>query len=250
MELDLQTIIVILVALTLGGLSKSITGIGLPMIAIPIMSSFIGMQNAVLVMVLPGIVSNLWMMIAYRDQMKLLKSQWVYLAAGIVGGAIGAWVLVHVSERVLLFALAGWTFVALAFSIFKPTALLKPGVGKVLAPVAGLVGGVSQGALGISAPAVATYAYSLQLEPRGYVYAVSVAFLLFGGAQALAFIQLGLYTHERLVGGMIALVPLFVTIPVGIWLSKFISRKAFNVIIIVMLVMMNAKLIYDAIHAT
>jgi uncharacterized membrane protein YfcA len=52
------TLLVILFALSLGSFVKGVTGTGLPQIAIPVMASLLGVEHAVVVMAIPGVLSN------------------------------------------------------------------------------------------------------------------------------------------------------------------------------------------------
>ena len=60
-ELAWDAWLVIVLALVAGGLTKGLTGLGLPGIAVPIMAIFLGVETAVMVMVLPTLATNLWL---------------------------------------------------------------------------------------------------------------------------------------------------------------------------------------------
>ena len=58
-ELAWQELLIIAVALGVGGATKGLTGLGLPMVAVPVMAGFLGVERAVLIMILPVLVLNL-----------------------------------------------------------------------------------------------------------------------------------------------------------------------------------------------
>ena len=53
-------LVVIVVAIGVGAFVKGVTGTGLPQIAIPVMAAVIGVERAVIIMAIPGILSNGW----------------------------------------------------------------------------------------------------------------------------------------------------------------------------------------------
>ena len=64
--MDPQALVVIVTAIALGSLIKGVTGSGLPQIAIPVMAIFIGVEHSVVVMAIPGMVSNAWLIWRFR----------------------------------------------------------------------------------------------------------------------------------------------------------------------------------------
>ena len=58
-NLDFQTVIIMIVAFALGGLVKGATGAGSPVIAIPVLTVFFDAKLAVAIMAVPNLFSNL-----------------------------------------------------------------------------------------------------------------------------------------------------------------------------------------------
>jgi hypothetical protein len=55
-------------ALALGGFVKGVAGAGMPIVAIPVLASFLDVQSAVAVMVLPVIVTNVMQVVRFRGE--------------------------------------------------------------------------------------------------------------------------------------------------------------------------------------
>ena len=64
--IDLQTLIIVGLAFAIGGILKGATGVGAPLIAVPVMTSFVDIRFAVAVFVVPNLVINLIQSIIYR----------------------------------------------------------------------------------------------------------------------------------------------------------------------------------------
>ena len=56
---DSQTIIIVGLAFVLGGILKGATGIGAPLIAVPLMTSFYDVRFSVAVFIMPNLVTNI-----------------------------------------------------------------------------------------------------------------------------------------------------------------------------------------------
>ena len=64
--IDLQTMVIVGVAFAMGGILKGATGAGAPLIAVPVMTSFVDISFAVAVFVVPNLVTNLIQSVIYR----------------------------------------------------------------------------------------------------------------------------------------------------------------------------------------
>jgi uncharacterized membrane protein YfcA len=242
----LEAYVVIFIAIAVGSFGKAVTGFGLPLIAIPVMAPFIGVETAVVTMVIPSTVSNIWLVWTHRRQAKAVDGLWPTLAAGACGIFAGTWILSSLDERALSLILAGWIALYLLSLAVRGGIRIPAKQSRYFSPPVVLVAGSVQGATGIAGPIVAPFFHAFRLEPTAYVFVISVVFLVFGFAQFAAMSSFGLFTTERIVGGLIALVPVVIATPFGIRLSRRISRRAFDVCIIVILVAMGLRLVWRA----
>lgn len=240
-----SSIVVVMLALAAGSFVKGITGMGLPLIGVPVIASFLGVEHAVVVMVIPGIVTNAWLLWIHRAQAAAARNLPALLVAGTVGMVFGTWILSVVSERVLSLILAAAIGGYLVTLLLHPRFTLPRAVDRYLSPVVGLVAGALQGATGISSPVIATYFHALRLDQRAYVFSVAASFQMFCIAQFFALYQFGLFTRTRLVEGLLALLPIVVVLPLSIRLARIVSRRVFNAILVVLIVIMEIKFIYN-----
>ena len=242
-----ESLAIIFVALAIGSVGKAAIGFGLPLIAVPVMAAFIGVQHAVVVMVIPATASNVWLVLHNRRAFGAIPNMGLTLGAGIVGIFVGTWMLSILDDRVLELILAAWIAVYLATRLVRigprvPVARLR-----ALSPLAVFAAGGSQGATGASGPIVVPYFYSLGLETAAYVFAINLVFLTFGITQMIAMSSLGLFTQARMMEGLLALVPVLVLTPVGLWVGRVISRRAFDAAVMVLLLVSGARLAWTGI---
>ena len=104
--------------------------------------------------------------------------------------------------------------------------------------------GLVQGSVGMAGPVLAPYLHSLNLKQPQYVFAVSVYFQIFSLTQLVSFLWLGLINAERAFQSLLACIPIAIFLPIAVWLSRFISNKAFNAVIVVLLIVIESRLIW------
>lgn len=238
---------VIVLAIALGAVIKGVTGSGLPQIAIPVMAIFLGVERSVVVMAIPGLVSNAWLLWRFRGSIGQARDLPVLTATGLVGAVAGTWLLKELDPRILSGVLAGIIVLYVLLRWRRPDLSLAPSTSRVLSPPIGLAAGTLQGATGISGPLLTTYLHSFRLEPPVYVVSLVTLFQVFGAAQAVALVGLGLFTPSRLIEGLLALIPMLVGLGVGAQLARRMRPETFDRWILVLLAASAGKLAHGAI---
>lgn len=225
-------IAIAIVAVLAGALVKSVTGMGFPIIAIPVMSLFVSVTDAVVVIALPNALMNLTLLLRVRDQASATRDLPVLGAAGVVGAVVGTFVLVSVPEEPLLIALAVVVLVYIANTLRRPDASVSPATATRWAPGVGLAAGLMQGAVGISGPVVASWIHAYRLSRDAFVFSVTLLFLLSGSAQLVTLLIGGEFTRSR-VGVTLAAVPLVLAvIPLGARLRDRLPLERFNQVVL------------------
>ncbi|NIW23344.1 MAG: TSUP family transporter [Gammaproteobacteria bacterium] len=246
MALSWEEWIVICIALVAGGLTKGLTGLGLPMVAIPIMAAFLGVERAVLIMIVPTVALNVWQAWTYRDCVDDMPEMRRLLLPGLPGAALGAGVLYLTPDRWLATGLALWISSYLVFRLVHSDFALSMSARRRLAPATGFAAGAMQAATGICAPVIAPYLDALGLTSRSYVFAISTAFSAFAGAHFLVLLALQAYSVEQLIVSFIALIPGILAMRPGMWLREIVAQSVFTFVIRTVLAVMAVRLIYGA----
>lgn len=243
--MDLSSYLVMGLALAAGAIVKGATGMGLPLIALPVLTAAFGLQHAVGLMVIPLIVTNAWQVWRFRREagsgaMGFLPR---FLAAGVAGILIGTWALTTLPERLLVLGLGLMLLAYVALKLFNPHIGLPAPAARRFGPLAGAGGGMLQGATGVSAPIGVTFIHAMNLGRDPHVFAVSAMFLTYAVSQLPALWLLGVMQPEWLLQGVLALVPILIFMPLGQAISGRLSRKAFDWLILVFLGGIGLKMV-------
>lgn len=242
--MSIESLGIILLGLMLGSLVKGIAGIGLPLVAIPVMAGFMAIDRAVAIMVIPTFLMNFYLMWTYRAHAVRIDNLPLIVAVGVVGVAFGAWILSTVPETYLLGFMALWLggyliHLAIGREFAAPAALIRHAPALVVA-----LGGVVQGATGTSGAVIAPYVHSLKLRQPQFVFAVSVLFQIFTATQLVSFLWLGLIDSQRLGESLLACVPVAIFLPLAVRLAGRVGDRSFNWIVVALLAVIEARLIW------
>ena len=244
---DPMTWATIIVAFALGGVVKGVTGVGLPLIALPAIAARLGVPAAIVIIALPAIVTNFWQVGSFRQEARGLRFLPGFLAAGMAGIAIGTVLLVKAPESLLSTGLGCIVVMYIALRLAKPDLGLSERAARLLAPFAGGAAGLLQGLTGLAAPIGVTFLHSLRLSREPYLFVTSAMFLLFALVQLSAVTISGLVTAERLIQGVAALVSALAFMPVGSWIGSRLKPAIFDRIILLLLAFVAAQLIYNGV---
>lgn len=234
----------IVVAVSIGFLLKSIAGFGGPLFAVPILAPTLGVEHAVVAVSFANIVANVLMLREYKteaaDSKPLLTR---LLAGGVVGTAIGTWLLTWVDDRPISLAVGMLVVAYVLMAMRMPQLHIPSKAGMTAAVPVGLVGGLVHGATGNSGQIFGTFVHALQLSRRAYVWVLTVVFFSFGTVQTITLLGLGSFTSERMVEALLAIPPVLVVIPLGTWLASKLKTTTFRWVVLAALAAAGIRLI-------
>jgi len=251
---SLGTILIILTAISFGSFLKGMTGLGLPLFAIPALSMVIPVEDAVIIMLIPGIGSNLWLVISHREHRALIQDHKIFLILGFIGALLGTWLLQNLPEAILKSLLAiGLGLYLLRrvanFDLFNRIIAKKKITSENNSSnpwsFLGIIAGVLQGASGMSAQVIAPYYHALGLSKAPYAFIVASSFLFFAVAQFTAMTGLELMNQERFTISLLALIPTLIFTRIGIHQAHRISIQGFDRVLLIMFFAMEIGLIID-----
>jgi uncharacterized membrane protein YfcA len=239
---------VVVAAVLIGGLVKSITGMGLPLVAIPIMTMFMPTETAVAVVALPNLAQNLVMMYRFRQWRTAVRRLPAFCVAGVVGALAGTYVLGVVGERVLQAALLIMVAGYLVSTFTHPHFEIDDRAERIGTVPIGALSGLFQGAIGISGPIVGTWHHGLKLHRDAFVFSIATVFALTGAAQATVLGAQGKYAGRWGAIAVVAVIVL-VTVPVGSRLRTRLPAEWFHRMVLVLLAVSCIGIVIDLLRS-
>lgn len=225
---------IVLAAVVIGAIAKAVTGMGLPLIAIPIASLFIDVETAIVVIAFPNVLANLVLALRERDCYHETRDLPVLAVSGVVGAVFGTLLLVSVPETPLVLAVVVAIVGYIVVFFAHPELRTPPERSKRLAPLVGGVAGLFQGGIGISGPIVGSWIHSYRLGRGAHIFSVTSLFFITGSTQLAVLVGSG-ELAGRVPATLLACIPVAASIPVGTRLRNAVSVRSFDLAIVGML---------------
>ena len=241
--LDPLVIAVLAAGLLFAGAVKGALGVGLPLIAMPMLLVVLPAPVAVVVMGPPILLSNLLLMLAGGHVLANLRQFWPIIVSVSAGLFLGSRLLVSVDEDRLITALGVvvLVFAAVSLTRFKP--VIAPRWRGWAQPFFGLAGGVLGGFSTVFGPPISMYLVAIGLPKDRFVSAVGTTY--FAGSLALnaSLATLPFYGRDEALLAAATCLPVFVGMTLGRRLRAALAQETFLRAVWVMLILSGGVLI-------
>ena len=240
-------LLILIVGLGVAGFAKGITGMGLPLLATPILAGVFGPKAAVVIVTIPIFAANSILLIQGWRRLDVLRTITPIIVASAVGTAIGVNLLALLDQR---------TF-AILISLMVAVFLLRgdrligddPGArrARILGPVVGFVSGILQGTTSIASPLIGSFFHARKMDRHDYVIVLAAIFELNAVIQLAGYALLGLYTANIVAIGLLGLVPTLLALMAGIFFRSRLDQARFRQLIVVLLTLSVANLLWKTV---
>ncbi|MDR0359287.1 MAG: TSUP family transporter [bacterium] len=236
-----------LAILLIAGLSKGVTGLGAPALALPVLALAYPFTLVIAVLILPTIASDVVMVARLWRHAAGARRLLVFALGGLIGIVIGTNVLVRVNPNLLkgLLGVVVLVFVATSWSGRLPSMTRR--LERVAGGVTGLVAGALQGSAGSSGPLVTMYLFDLGLDRLLFLFSINALFLVLDVTQFVALHQVGLVTGGTLLLALLGGVPLLLGVAGGLALQGRIDDAVFRRVVLSVLGLVGAGLVAQSI---
>ncbi len=236
-------ILVVCGAFLFAGLVKGTTGLGFATTALSFLVYAIGLKEALPLLIVPSVVSNL---IVMRDaghfRATLIQFRLMYAAAPVgifIGLALLMWLDPVISSAMLGLVLIIYCVITITQPAFRlPTALAR----RLEIPV-GFTTGLVNGVTGSQVMPVLPYLLSLPLERNVFIQAINISFTISSVVFAIGLAWLGLFTVDTTQISFVGLVAMLVGLKLGIPIRRRLPQSSFRRAVLGLLVLLGAGLV-------
>ena len=244
MNFDLITIIAIFTAFALGGILKGATGAGAPIITIPVIAAFYDVRIAVIIMVIPNLLTNIGQLYQFRKTILPFFFTVSFALGGGIGAFLGTILLVSLPIKILTLSVAIIVIIYISLKIAVPSWKLVYGKAKKLVFIMGAGGGILQGSAGLSAPISITFLNSMKLERNQFIPTISVYFGVMSIFQMPTLYYYDFLNIEIIIVSIMSTIVLMCFMPLGSWIAKSISKETFDKVTLILLGFIALRIIY------
>lgn len=232
--------------LFLGGLSKGSLGIGLPLLSIPILSLFMSVPQAVVLLTVPILVSNVWQAVQGGNLTRVLRRFWPMALLLALGIGVGTRALVLLDEKTLYLIMGLVVLAQPALRFAWPSFEVGPAAQRYIGPVVAFLSGMVGGTTGLFGPLLMAYVATLRLHKDLFTATVAMLFVAGSIALPLFLAQVGFMRTPDLIASTLAVAPAALGILIGQRVRSRISQSQFEVALPVVLVLVGISLLFKA----
>jgi len=219
--MDVVQMLVIAGAFIVAGIAKGAIGMGMPPIAIGLMSFAVPLESAIAIMVVPTMVINIWQAIYGGGFRPLMRRFGSMAATAMIGILAVGYLLSDLGSP----STAGWVGVLLVLYSLIALTPYRPRVPRRVEPWAnpliGLASGAVAGSTGVAAVPFLPYMQSLDMDRHELVQALGIMFVFITGMLAVSLALHGAYHLTTGVAGIAAIAPTMA----GVWLGQHARRR-------------------------
>ncbi len=239
----LQLVFAIGFGIAAGGVVKGVAGIGLPLVAVPIMTLAVDVPTAVSLMIFPILASNVWQAVRGGRWRKAVRRFWPLLVAQPVATVAGVAVLANANQRLLIGVLGVIVVLFVAAMQFMPAWEVPPSRERLLSPLAGLVSGFLGGLASFLGLPIAMYLLALRLDKDDFIATVGVTFTSGGLVLMLALMGFGLFGAQLWLWSALAVPAVFIGMKLGEILRHRMDTQAFRKVVLAVLFLVGLNLV-------
>jgi hypothetical protein len=214
--------------LFLGGLVKGSIGFGFPALAVPLLSLIIGPREAVVMLSVSVVVTNIDNVRRGIAEWRSLRLVLPYFIVGIVCVPLGVFFLRSGSPDLVRLVIGLVVIAYLGVQRFLPNmsnlgAPARRGIGAGLGFLAGFLAGMAN----LPGPVSIIYFSMFRLSKNAFIFVINAFNTLTVSSAIITFAASGEYTPSALTRAALALVPVYVGFWTGVRLRERLSGERF-----------------------
>ena len=243
---DDTTALAIFSAIFLAGLLKGTIGVGFQTVGIAFLTIITNLPNAISLLLIPSLVTNLWQAGAGRELFTILIRLWPLIVTASMMVWFGSVALTNVSITHLSAFLGIILIVYSTLSLFGLKFEVKTKYEWWIAPFIGLINGLLTGMTGIFVVPCVFYFHAIGLRKDSLVQAMGI---LFTGLTLMLIVSLktrNILTLELSGWSAFAILPAIIGVLVGQLIRKRISEEIFKRIFFFCLILLGSFISLNA----
>jgi uncharacterized membrane protein YfcA len=231
------------VSLVIAGVVKGAIGVGMPVVALPLLSMLVDVQTAVMLLSVPLVLSNIPQAL---EGGRVPQTLWS-LAPVLIGMAPGVWigvaVLLNVDPAVAKIIAGAVIILVAALTLLTPKLQIKQ---QLVGPVglgAGFGGGLLGGTAALSGPLVFIFLLAKGLRGRAFTKEASMFLVVSSALLASALTSSHQFDWRDVLISAVATAPVVAGTLVGQKVRDAVPADAFKKLVVLMVLLSGAQLV-------
>jgi uncharacterized membrane protein YfcA len=242
-------IVLLAIGLVIAGLAKGVIGVGMPVVAFPLLSMLVDVPTSVMLLSMPLVLSNIPQALEGGLVGQTLWSLTPVLVGMIPGVWIGVVVLLYVDPAVANVAAGAVVILVAALNLFAPKLRVQQ---RMIGPVglgAGFCGGLLGGIAAMAGPLVFIFLLAKGLSGRAFTKEASMFLVVSSILLAAALLSSRQFDWRDVVISTLATAPVVLGMLVGQKLRDAIPADAFRKLVVLAVLLSGAQLVWKGVFA-
>lgn len=227
----------------LAGLVKGVLGIGMPLVAVPLLATVIGPITAMALLVVPSFAVNIWQTAQSGYMGGALRRFWPAYPLLVVGISIGVSFLTRLDANALMIVVGLVVIVIAVIQLLKLAFVIPERSERWSTPVVGFASGLLGGMTSFFGPLMIMYLVALRVDKDQFVGTIAQFYLIgsvpFFGGLALS----GHLGWRELAASCGAAVMIWFGVLIGQMLRARASGDLFRNLVLGLLIVIGANMI-------
>jgi uncharacterized protein len=219
--------------LFVGGLVKGVVSIGVPLVAMPLLTGILSVKQTVLLLSMPIMIGNLPQAFEGGQSWKTLQTIGFLVIGTVIGIALGVKILLSIPGH-LAMGLAGLILIiACAALLIAPRFKLPKRTAAPVGLVVGFIGGLMEGISAIPGPLLATYLLATGATGKQFTKQIALVLIISIAALILTFGQSRHASDADLLISALASIPVVIGILLGRPLRDALPPGIFRALVLI-----------------
>ena len=245
--MDIYFLSIISLVFLIAGIVKGVIGLGLPTVSLALLTVLLDLPQAMILMIVPSLVTNVWQAISGESTIDLIKLHWQFFFSATLAIFVGAQILVSTAV-IWLPAILG--LLLCFYSVLGLTAKklhLDKNTQAWTGSIFGLWNGILTGMTGSFVVPGVLYLQSIGMQRDRLIQSMGILFTLSTIALSISLLSMGIQSSELSLHSTFAVVPALLGMWGGKKIRKAISEQAFRILFYISLIGVGLLLILKTI---
>ena len=245
--MNVDVVVLVVLVFFVAGTIKGLIGFGLPTVSIAILAAFLGLIEAMTLMLLPSLITNLFQGLVGKYLIRLIRRYW----SMFIFGAVFTWLsssLLSTGHAATFAVILGVVLTLYGISSLYSLQLPSPGSReRWISPLVGIVSGGITGITGVFLVPAVGYLQALRMERDELIQAIGLWVTVATLSLAFSLKDHDLFSNELGLLSLTAVLPALLGMWVGRILRPRLSESAFRNLFFAALMLLGVYISVSAI---
>ena len=245
--MSVDVVVLVVLVFFVAGTIKGLIGFGLPTVSIAILAAFLGLIEAMTLMLLPSLITNLFQGLVGKYLIRLIRRYWSLF----IFGAVFTWLsssLLSTGHAATFAVILGVVLTLYGISSLYSLQLPSPGSReRWISPLVGIVAGGITGITGVFLVPAVGYLQALRMERDELIQAIGLWVTVATLSLAFSLKDHDLFSNELGLLSLTAVLPALLGMWVGRILRPRLSESAFRHLFFAALMLLGVYISVSAI---